>query len=100
MAASDDGAPRAREWLVSGRVQGVSFRAATRREARALGLDGLAENLPDGRVRVVAVGPAGALDALAAWLREGPPAARVDALEAREVAPPDELVGRPGFATR
>ena len=98
--ASDDGVRRAREWLVSGRVQGVAFRAATRREALVLGLDGLAENLPDGRVRVVAVGPAGALDALGAWLRDGPPAARVDGLEAREVPTPDGLAGPTGFATR
>ena len=96
----DDGARRAREWLVSGRVQRVAFRAATRREALALGLDGVAENLPDGRVRVVGIGPGEALAALGSWLRRGPPAARVDALEERELAPPDATAGRPGFETR
>ena len=42
--------------LVSGRVQGVGFRAWARDELRALGLDGSARNLPDGRVEVVAEG--------------------------------------------
>jgi acylphosphatase len=66
-----------RRCLVSGRVQGVFFRAATRRQALELGLDGVARNLPDGRVEVICDGPATAVDALCAWLRNGPPAARV-----------------------
>jgi acylphosphatase len=70
-----------RRWLVSGRVQGVFFRASTVEQARALGLRGYARNLADGRVEVVADGEAQALDRLEAWLRRGPPLARVDALE-------------------
>mgnify|MGYP005829604373 CR=1 FL=1 len=70
-------------FLVSGRVQGVGFRAATRTEALRLGLCGHARNLRDGRVEVIARGDEDALEALGAWLREGPPAARVDAV-ARE----------------
>jgi acylphosphatase len=69
-----------RGWLVDGRVQGVFFRASTQREARALGLAGHALNLPDGRVEVIARGASTALDALEHWLRQGPPAARVDHL--------------------
>ncbi|MGD8875746.1 MAG: acylphosphatase, partial [Gammaproteobacteria bacterium] len=42
---------------VSGRVQGVFFRASTRDRARQLGLTGQASNLPDGRVEVIASGP-------------------------------------------
>lgn len=67
--------------LVSGRVQGVGFRAATVDQARRLGLHGHARNLADGRVEVLAVGPDGAVAALAAWLRTGPSLARVDAVE-------------------
>ena len=74
----------AREWLVEGRVQGVGFRAATRRRAGEVGVRCLAENLTDGRVRVLGLGRADALGQLGAWLRHGPSAARVDALEERE----------------
>lgn len=84
-----------RKWLVSGRVQGVSFRASTRRQAEPLGLSGHAVNLPDGRVEVVAAGAAPALDELEGWLAKGPSAARVDGLERAE-APADV---RPGFST-
>ena len=49
--------------------------------AQALGLRGFAKNLPDGRVEVLAAGDDAAIDELAAWLREGPPMARVDDLE-------------------
>lgn len=67
-----------RRFLVSGRVQGVWFRAGTRDQALALGLDGLARNLDDGRVEVVAAGSTEALDQLHAWLQRGTPQARVD----------------------
>ncbi|MBN6151390.1 acylphosphatase [Xanthomonas sp. AmX2] len=67
----------AARFLVSGRVQGVFFRASTRERAQALGLDGYARNLADGRVEVVAAGEAAALETLAQWLQHGPPAARV-----------------------
>ncbi|CAN7441802.1 acylphosphatase [Pseudoxanthomonas sp. LjRoot143] len=67
-------------FLVSGKVQGVFYRASTRERALDLGLSGRATNLPDGRVEVIAEGDAVALDALEAWLRLGPPAARVDAV--------------------
>jgi acylphosphatase len=72
--------PAAR-FLVSGLVQGVFYRASTKTRARELGLAGFAKNLPDGRVEVVASGDAEALDALHAWLRQGPPSARVVAVE-------------------
>jgi len=67
-----------RRFLIRGRVQGVWFRASTRDEARRLGLAGHAVNLPDGRVEVLACGNDAALDALAAWLRRGPPLAEVE----------------------
>ena len=71
----------AARFLVSGKVQGVFFRASTRDQARRLGLRGHARNLPDGRVEVVAAGAAPAIDVLEQWLRQGPPQARVDALQ-------------------
>jgi len=71
----------AARFIVSGKVQGVFFRASARDRANALGLRGFAKNLPDGRVEVLAAGSDAAIDELAAWLREGPPMARVDDLE-------------------
>jgi len=65
-------------FLVSGRVQGVFFRASARDEALRLGLNGYARNLADGRVEVVAGGSDEALRELEQWLWQGPPAARVD----------------------
>ncbi|CAN5118439.1 hypothetical protein BH24PSE2_BH24PSE2_15130 [soil metagenome] len=82
-----------RRFYVSGRVQGVFFRASTAERARALGVTGWARNLPDGRVEVLACGPEDTVQALADWLRQGPRNARVEKVEAepiREVeAPPD-----------
>lgn len=63
--------------LVSGRVQGVWYRATTKQRARALGLTGSAVNLPDGRVEVVACGDAEAVQALCDWLWQGPEKAEV-----------------------
>lgn len=83
--------PAAR-FLVAGRVQGVFFRASTREQALALGLAGHALNRGDGRVEVLAVGPGPALDALHAWLRQGPPASRVEAVD-REDLPGQALQG-------
>lgn len=68
-------------FLVSGRVQGVFYRASTRAQAQPLGLTGHARNLPDGRVEVHAYGSPEALDALERWLWQGPPAAEVEGVE-------------------
>jgi acylphosphatase len=76
--------PVIRRFLVFGKVQGVYFRDSTRTEARKLAVHGVARNLADGSVEVVAHGSAGAVDELLAWLRRGPSRARVD--EVREVA--------------
>lgn len=66
---------------ISGRVQGVWFRASTREEALRRGLDGWVRNLPDGRVEAVFEGDERALEAMLAWCRIGPPGARVDVVE-------------------
>lgn len=67
--------------LISGRVQGVGFRAFARRTALDLGLAGYAENLADGRVEVVAEGPKGDLDHYLDRLRQGPAHADVGELD-------------------
>jgi len=75
---------RAIRCIVAGRVQGVYFRAATAERAAALGLGGWVKNLPDGRVEAVASGSLDALTELAAWLWQGPPAARVASVQVEE----------------
>jgi acylphosphatase len=67
--------------LVSGRVQGVFFRAGTREEARRLGIRGWVRNLPGGQVEVMACGEHAALRALRDWLWEGPPWAQVTSVQ-------------------
>lgn len=76
---------KCRRYLVSGRVQGVFFRASTRARALELGLRGHAKNLPDGRVEVVACGVAGMLDELEIWLRHGPPLAKVSGVDSEKL---------------
>lgn len=73
---------------VSGKVQGVFYRASTREQAIQLGLRGYATNLSDGRVEVVACGSEVAVDSLIAWLREGPPQAWVTELEVESTTDP------------
>ena len=68
--------------LVSGIVQGVSFRFCTVEEARRLGVAGWVRNLADGRVEAEAEGERARVEALVAWCRRGPPAAQVDEVAA------------------
>lgn len=68
--------------LVSGRVQGVFYRASTHEQAISLELKGWVRNLENGQVEWVAEGPESLLKQLIEWCRTGPPAARVDAVEA------------------
>ena len=63
---------------VTGRVQGVSFRYHTEREASRLGLTGWVRNHEDGSVRLEAQGPEPSVAELVRWLHEGPRHARVD----------------------
>jgi acylphosphatase len=71
----------ARRVLVSGRVQGVWFRESTRRRAAELELRGWVRNLADGRVEALFEGEANAVEAAVRFVREGPPLARVSAVE-------------------
>ena len=77
----------ARRCLVSGRVQGVWYRAATRERAVALGVSGHARNLPDGRVEVLACGEPAAVEALCRWLWTGSPASQVTGVEVEPASP-------------
>jgi acylphosphatase len=79
--------------IVSGRVQGVSFRAATVATARRLGVVGWVKNLDDGAVELEAEGPEPAIAALLAWCHQGPPAARVLHVAVEERAPTGADVG-------
>jgi acylphosphatase len=71
-----------RGFRVSGRVQGVGFRQWTRKTAERLGLSGSVRNLPDGSVEVQAAGSAQGLRELEGALWDGPPAARVERVDA------------------
>lgn len=73
--------------LIEGRVQGVFFRASCRRRADELGLGGWVGNRADGAVEAVVEGPPDAVQAILDWCREGPPHARVDAIEVQEERP-------------
>jgi acylphosphatase len=66
-----------RQFIVSGRVQGVFFRASTRDVADRVGISGHAINLNDGTVEVIACGDPIVVDNLQAWLHQGPPQAEV-----------------------
>jgi acylphosphatase len=81
--------PVARRCLVSGRVQGVYYRASAAQRACAAGITGHARNLPDGRVEVLVVGSDSAVEEFIAWLWIGPSAAKVShvAAEALVLAP-------------
>jgi len=72
---------------VSGRVQGVFYRASTQEQAEILGIVGYAKNLPDRRVEVLACGTENALQALQAWLWQGPRHAEVTEIMCESVDP-------------
>lgn len=79
-------------YLVSGRVQGVYFRATTRERALRFGLTGWVRNRSDGAVEVLACGDEANVAELEAWLRRGPAHARVVSVE-REPADPEVCRG-------
>lgn len=77
--------------FISGRVQGVYFRAHTRDLAQRLGLRGFARNLPDGRVEVVAEGPEEKIEELVQFCHRGPPLAQVTKVEVLWESPTGEF---------
>jgi acylphosphatase len=80
-------AVQSRRFVVRGRVQGVGFRWFVEREAHILGIAGWVRNNADGSVEVLAQGTRDQLTGLRSRLREGPRAARVDAVDESEAKP-------------
>jgi acylphosphatase len=83
----------AQSLIVHGLVQGVGYRAALLAEARRLGLAGWVMNRRDGSVEALVHGDPAAVEALIAWARQGPPAARVSRIEVAVA----EAAAHPGF---
>jgi len=77
--------------FVSGRVQGVCFRAMTQFKARTLGLVGWVKNLADGRVETVFDGKKENIEKMLEWLRQGPALARIDKLDFQFESRQDEF---------
>ena len=82
----EDGTGEAIHVRVSGRVQGVGFRAFTVRAARDLDVVGRVRNLRDGSVEIRARGRRGELDQLLDAVRSGPPYSRVESVEEQPLA--------------
>src|ERR1043166_1849261 len=73
---------------VRGRVQGVGYRYACVRQARALGVSGWVRNRMDDSVEAMLQGTPEQLERMCAWMRDDMPAALVEAMDVTEVAPP------------
>lgn len=86
--------------MVTGKVQGVSFRQATREQALRRQITGHAVNLADGRVEVVMYGRREALAELCEWLWQGPAAAQVTHVGLEPLAMPAEGHAPADFTTR
>jgi acylphosphatase len=82
--------------LVTGRVQGVFFRATCASEARRRGVGGWVRNVPGSRVEAVFEGPEDAVEAMVAWCRRGPELARVEEVQVRA----EEPIGERNFRVR
>lgn len=76
--------------FISGRVQGVYFRAHTREKAIGLGLKGWVRNLPDGRVEALIEGSEEAVKTMIEWCKTGEPPSRVEQVEVIDETGPEE----------
>ncbi|GAA4427620.1 acylphosphatase [Georgenia halophila] len=85
-----------RHLVVHGQVQGVGYRYACEDVAARLGVNGWVRNVPDGTVEVVLEGDETAVDAMAAWVRQGPRLAEVTHVDIED----EEPEGLQGFVTR
>ena len=86
-----------RHLRITGRVQGVWYRASMTDEATRLGLQGWVRNRADGSVEALAQGPASAVQALIDWAHQGPRLARVDGVQVTAV---EDDVSYSGFVQR
>ncbi len=82
--------------FVSGKVQGVFYRANTRDTAESKGIDGWVQNLSDGRVEAVFEGPESTVEKMVEWCHTGSPAADVDGVDVEY----DDPNGEDGFRIR
>lgn len=80
-----------KRYIVSGKVQGVWFRANAKAIAENLGLTGWVKNADNGSVELVACGNESELAELETWLKKGPPQAKVDKVQA-EALPMEDFV--------
>ncbi len=87
-----------RHLRITGRVQGVYYRASMAQQAQALGVHGWVRNRRDGSVEALTHGPASAVQALIDWAHRGPPLARVDGVEVKEALGAAEVLS--GFEQR
>ena len=79
--------------IISGRVQGVFFRANTKREAVELGLTGWVKNKEDGSVEAVLEGPEARVKEMLLWCKQGPMLSRVDNVEVKYEIAKGEIEG-------
>ncbi|UCF49011.1 MAG: acylphosphatase [Thermoplasmatales archaeon] len=79
--------------IISGRVQGVWFRANTKQKAEMLGLTGWVKNTNDGRVEAVFEGDNDKLDEMIKWCHKGPSLSKVDKVDIKKQKPTDEFDG-------
>ena len=86
--------------IVSGRVQGVAFRATTAEQATQLGVVGWVMNRSDGSVEIEAEGAPEQVAALLAWCEQGPPHARVSRFVVEELTPVEAHLRERQFTTR
>jgi len=79
--------------VISGRVQGVWFRASTVEQARRAGVSGWVRNRPDGAVEAVVEGPRQAVMQVVGWCYRGPGAAQVTSVDVKWGEPTGEFFG-------
>lgn len=80
--------------VISGLVQGVSFRASMREVALRNGVEGWVRNTDDGDVEAVVQGEEAGVDRLLEWAKAGPPGARVNSVRSQPV---EDYRGMSGF---
>ena len=77
--------------IISGRVQGVWFRASTKQIAKQLGLTGWVRNTPDGYVEAVFEGEEHLINKMIEWCHQGPPLSKVKNVEVKNQDPTNEF---------
>jgi acylphosphatase len=87
-ASKVEGPMRYKHYLISGKVQGVSYRRFAEHSANSIGVRGVTRNLRDGRVEVLAAGEESELADFEVQLHRGPALSRVEGVQAKEITEP------------